>query len=136
MEDLFSMAAQGGSVEPEPVRRNAPLADRMRPRTLDEFLGQRQIVGPGRLLRRAIEADRLTSCIFYGPPGTGKTTLASIIARIITVEWGNIWCFRVIFPIICIAVNHAVCRITKKGIFFKVCLIGISCGCQICPRRH
>ena len=81
MEDLFSMAAQGGSVEPEPVRRNAPLADRMRPRTLDEFLGQRQIVGPGRLLRRAIEADRLTSCIFYGPPGTGKTTLASIIAR-------------------------------------------------------
>jgi len=81
MEDLFSMAAQGGSVEPESVRRNAPLADRMRPRTLDEFLGQRQIVGPGRLLRRAIEADRLTSCIFYGPPGTGKTTLASIIAR-------------------------------------------------------
>ena len=55
---------------------------------------------------------------------------------VITVEWGNIWCFRVIFPIICIAVNHAVCRITKKGIFFKVCLIGISCGCQICPRRH
>ncbi len=60
---------------------NAPLADRMRPRTLDEFFGQEQIVGKGRLLRRAIEADRLTSSIFYGPPGCGKTTLASIIAR-------------------------------------------------------
>ena len=60
---------------------NAPLADRMRPRTLSEFFGQEHIVGPGRLLRRAIEADRLTSCIFYGPPGCGKTTLAGIIAR-------------------------------------------------------
>ena len=59
----------------------APLADRMRPRTLDEFFGQEHIVGPGRLLRRAIEADRLTSCIFWGPPGCGKTTLAGIIAR-------------------------------------------------------
>ena len=73
--------AEGGSAGREGVRRGAPLADRMRPRTLDEFLGQSDIVGPGRLLRRAIEADRLTSCIFYGPPGTGKTTLASIIAR-------------------------------------------------------
>ena len=62
-------------------RAAAPLADRMRPRTLDEFLGQEQIVGKGRLLRRAIEADRLTSCIFYGPPGCGKTTLASVIAH-------------------------------------------------------
>ena len=70
MEDLFTAAA----------RARAPLADRMRPRTLDEFFGQRGIVGPGRLLRRAIEADRLTSCIFWGPPGCGKTTLATIIA--------------------------------------------------------
>ncbi|MDO4865078.1 MAG: replication-associated recombination protein A [Clostridia bacterium] len=70
MEDLFTAAA----------RSRAPLADRMRPRTLDEFFGQAQIVGPGRLLRRAIEADRLTSSIFWGPPGCGKTTLASIIA--------------------------------------------------------
>jgi len=62
-------------------KSTAPLADRMRPRTLDEFFGQEHIVGPGRLLRRAIEADRLTSSIFYGPPGCGKTTLASIIAR-------------------------------------------------------
>ena len=71
MQDLFS---QQDAVL-------SPLADRMRPRTLDEFIGQRHIVGPGRLLRRAIEADRMTSSIFYGPPGCGKTTLASIIAN-------------------------------------------------------
>ena len=71
MQDLFSHQEAALS----------PLADRMRPRTLDEFIGQRHIVGPGRLLRRAIEADRMTSSIFYGPPGCGKTTLASIIAN-------------------------------------------------------
>ncbi|MBQ4448214.1 MAG: replication-associated recombination protein A [Clostridia bacterium] len=71
MEDLFSGAAN----------RNAPLADRMRPRTLDEFVGQRHIVGQGRLLRRAILTDTLQSSIFWGPPGCGKTTLASIIAN-------------------------------------------------------
>lgn len=58
----------------------APLADRMRPRTLDEFFGQSHIVGGGRLLRRAIETDSLTSSIFFGPPGSGKTTLANVIA--------------------------------------------------------
>ncbi|MEK6643300.1 MAG: replication-associated recombination protein A [Planctomycetota bacterium] len=57
-----------------------PLAVRMRPRTLDEFCGQHHFLGPGKLLRRLLEADRLTSAIFYGPPGTGKTTLAQIIA--------------------------------------------------------
>lgn len=62
------------------VKNGAPLADRMRPRTLDEFVGQKHIVGEGRLLRRAILSDRLQSTIFFGPPGTGKTTLASIIA--------------------------------------------------------
>ena len=61
--------------------QEAPLADRMRPRTLAEFIGQRHLLGEGRLLRRAIEADRLTSSIFFGPPGCGKTTLASIIAN-------------------------------------------------------
>ncbi len=71
MDDLFTAA----------TRAQAPLADRMRPRSLDEFVGQAHIVGPGRLLRRAIEADRLTSSIFWGPPGCGKTTLASIIAE-------------------------------------------------------
>ncbi|MFQ3620290.1 MAG: AAA family ATPase [Spirochaetales bacterium] len=58
-----------------------PLASRMRPRTLEEFVGQDHILGPGRLLRRAIQADRLTSIILYGPPGTGKTTLARVIAN-------------------------------------------------------
>ena len=65
----------------EQIEREAPLAARMRPRTLDEFVGQEHIVGAGRLLRRAIQADQLSSVIFYGPPGTGKTTLAMVIAR-------------------------------------------------------
>ena len=63
------------------LEKEAPLAARMRPRTLDEFIGQEHIIGPGRLLRRAIQADQLSSIIFYGPPGTGKTTLARIIAN-------------------------------------------------------
>ena len=61
--------------------RHQPLAARMRPRTLQEFAGQSHILGPGQLLRRAIEADRIQSLIFYGPPGTGKTSLAQIIAN-------------------------------------------------------
>ena len=61
--------------------RVAPLAVRMRPRNLEEFVGQQHFLGPGKLLRRMLEADRLASAIFYGPPGTGKTTLASIIAQ-------------------------------------------------------
>jgi len=73
--DLFDRARQ------EQIEREAPLAARMRPRTLDEFAGQEHIVGPGRLLRRAIQADQLSSVLFYGPPGTGKTTLAMVIAH-------------------------------------------------------
>ncbi len=65
----------------EKINLQQPLADRMRPRNLQEFIGQEHIVGPGKLLRRAIEADRLTSSIFYGPPGCGKTTLAHVIAQ-------------------------------------------------------
>jgi putative ATPase len=61
--------------------KNQPLAYRMRPRSLDEYIGQEHIIGKGRLLRRAIQADQLSSVIFYGPPGTGKTTLARVIAN-------------------------------------------------------
>lgn len=63
------------------LEREQPLAARLRPRTLDDYVGQDHILGPGRLLRRAIQADQLSSLIFYGPPGTGKTTLASVIAH-------------------------------------------------------
>lgn len=65
----------------EKLTKTAPLAERMRPTSLDEFVGQSHIVGKNSLLRRAILADRLGSCIFYGPPGTGKTTLAGIVAK-------------------------------------------------------
>ena len=58
------------------MKDNSPLAQRMRPRNLDEVVGQRHIIGPDKLLYRAIKADKLSSIIFYGPPGTGKTTLA------------------------------------------------------------
>jgi len=73
-EDLFSGAAA------ERIAQRAPLAARMRPRSLDEIIGQRHLVGPGAPLRALIEADRLTSAILWGPPGTGKTTLASVVA--------------------------------------------------------
>ncbi|NEQ32535.1 MAG: AAA family ATPase, partial [Leptolyngbya sp. SIO4C5] len=73
--DLFDQHRQ------QLVEQEAPLAARMRPRSLDEFIGQSAIIGPGRLLRRAVQADQLSSLIFYGPPGTGKTTLARVIAN-------------------------------------------------------
>ncbi len=84
-DDLFSTApgaapADAGAPE-SGAERHQPLAARMRPRDLGEFVGQAHILGPGQLLRRAIEADRIQSLIFYGPPGTGKTSLAQIIAR-------------------------------------------------------
>jgi putative ATPase len=72
--DLFAETRQKN------LGRVAPLAVRMRPRTLEEFAGQEHFLGTGKLLRRMLEADRLTSVIFYGPPGTGKTTLAQLIA--------------------------------------------------------
>ena len=72
--DLFAQQRE------DSLKRVRPLAVRMRPRTLDEFVGQTHFLGPGKLLRRLLDADRLSSAIFYGPPGTGKTTLAEVIA--------------------------------------------------------
>jgi putative ATPase len=74
MQDLFPEELE------KPAAPDAPLATRMRPRTLDEVVGQRHILGPGKLLRRAIQADRISSIILYGPPGVGKTSLAYVIA--------------------------------------------------------
>jgi putative ATPase len=73
--DLFRAAGE------RQRKKDAPLADRMRPKTLDEFAGQEEILGPGKLLRRSIEADRLGSMILFGPPGAGKTSLALLIAK-------------------------------------------------------
>ena len=84
-DDLFALppSPKVAPATPEgPAARSyAPLAARMRPRSLSEFVGQQHLLAPGQLLRRAIEADRIQSLIFYGPPGTGKTSLAQVIAR-------------------------------------------------------
>ncbi len=73
--DLFDYMRQ------EEQKKDSPLASRLRPKTIDEFVGQEHILAPGKLLYRAIKADKLSSVIFYGPPGTGKTTLAMVIAN-------------------------------------------------------
>ena len=78
MPDLFE--SDDANAAAAPVAESAPLAARMRPATLDEVVGQTHILGPGKLLRRAIEADRIASVLFYGPPGVGKTSLAQVIA--------------------------------------------------------
>ncbi len=81
MSELFDDFPDESGPSDDSVSPNAPLAARMRPRSLDEYAGQQHILGEGKLLRRAVEADRFTSLIFYGPPGVGKTSLAQLIAN-------------------------------------------------------
>ena len=73
--DLFELNRQ------RELSKNAPLADRLRPSSLDKYIGQEHLVGQGKIIRRMIKADRIYSMIFYGPPGVGKTTLAKIISN-------------------------------------------------------
>jgi putative ATPase len=74
-DDLFGAAASAR------LERRQPLASRMRPIRLDDIVGQKHLLGPGKPLRRLIEADRLSSVVLWGPAGTGKTTLESVVAR-------------------------------------------------------
>ncbi|MBL7093781.1 AAA family ATPase, partial [candidate division KSB1 bacterium] len=80
--DLFDQKNNNKSPAP-----SAPLAERVRPKSLDEFVGQQHLIAPGKVLRQAIESDRLVSMIFWGPPGVGKTTLARIIAGVTKSEF-------------------------------------------------
>src|SRR6266478_5933167 len=81
------MSLFSGLPEPETFAALQPLAERMRPRTLDEFIGQEKLLGPGKPLRVQIESDNLSSMLFWGPPGCGKTTLARLIARLTKSEF-------------------------------------------------
>lgn len=78
------------TAEQQQLQKVAPLAVRMRPKTLDEFVGQEHFLGPGKLLRRMLQADRLSSAVFYGPPGTGKTTLGHVIAHHTQAEFHQV----------------------------------------------
>src|SRR5262245_47471032 len=83
MPNLFRFAAD------RQHSASAPLAERMRPRTLDEFVGQEQLLGRGRLLRQMVESATLHSLVFWGPPGSGKTTLARLLAEAAGAHWAS-----------------------------------------------
>ena len=85
--DLFADQDERPSARGRAVDPDAPLAERMRPRTLDDIVGQEALLGPDRPLRTAIEQDRLRSIILWGPPGTGKTTLARVIATVTRAQF-------------------------------------------------
>ena len=82
--DLFDYMRENAA------QKESPLASRMRPKTLEEVVGQQHIIGQDKLLYRAIKADKLSSIIFYGPPGTGKTTLAKVIANTTSAQFTQI----------------------------------------------
>jgi putative ATPase len=84
---LFSKLPLSQATDPDVPAANQPLAERMRPRTLDDFIGQEKLLGPGKPLRVQIESDNLGSMLFWGPPGCGKTTLARLIARLTRSEF-------------------------------------------------
>ena len=75
----------------EELKRSAPLAERLRPRNLDDFVGQSAILAEGRLLRRAIAADRVGNLLLHGPPGVGKTTIFNIITGLVSPDFGSIY---------------------------------------------
>ena len=117
--DIFEFSAQEAS------ERSAPLAARMRPRTFDEFAGQEHILGKGKLLRRAIESDRLfSSILLYGPPGTGKTTLARLIAAQSKARFeaviSSIFCGKHLFPAQSFLVAHTHKKHSKCVFFVSV----------------
>ncbi len=97
------------------VAANAPLAVRMRPRTVDEILGQDAFLGPGRMLRRMLEADRLSSLVFHGPPGCGKTTLATVIARHCSAEFHALNAVRASVKDVRRIADHARAELSSSG---------------------
>src|SRR5262247_952305 len=85
-ESLFDTGGDDGAPNPAPSP-DAPLADRLRPQRLDQVIGQRHLLGPGRPLRVAFESGRLHSMILWGPPGVGKTTLARLVASMVDAQF-------------------------------------------------
>ena len=99
------------------MEKESPLASRLRPRTLDEVVGQQHIIGKDKLLYRAIKADKLGSVIFYGPPGTGKTTLAKVIANSTQADFKQI---NATVALICLKFAWVVLAITFARVVFPV----------------